>query len=88
MSSSASWLPSFLDPTTASEVLAYTAAAAATQLGQLTKTRQKLDWKIWEIDGSCLCLHQFHKILSMSKYVLPKNREITSSYLIFGSRAI
>ena len=45
MSSSASWLPSFLDPTTASEVLAYTTAAAATQLGQLTKTRQKIRLK-------------------------------------------
>ena len=45
MSSSASWLPSFLDPTTASEVLAYTTAAAATQMGQLTKTRQKIRLK-------------------------------------------
>jgi hypothetical protein len=42
MSSSASWLPSFLDPTTASEVLAYTAAAVAAQLGLTDKNPPKV----------------------------------------------
>ena len=31
----------------------------AKQLGQISETRQKLDWKIREIDGSYLCLQQF-----------------------------
>ena len=32
-----------------------------TQLCQTSKTRQKLDWKIREIDGSYLCLQRFDK---------------------------
>ena len=31
------------------------------QLGQTSKTRQKLDWKIHEIDCSCFCLQRFDK---------------------------
>ena len=36
-------------------------ARYATQLGQMTKTRQKLDWKTREIDWLYLCLQQFDR---------------------------
>ena len=35
------------------------------QLGQTSKTRQKLDWKFREIDGSYLCLQQLEKFWTL-----------------------
>ena len=69
----------------------------AKQLGQISETRQKLDWKIREIDGSYLCLQQFDMFLNMKGKIWPETeavwicwnfhgriRETTLGKLIFG----
>jgi hypothetical protein len=67
------------------------------QLGQIAKTRQKVNQKIREIDWSYLCLKQFDRFWNIKRMQLPeteimwrcwhsfgKIREIASSELIIG----